>query len=119
MVAEGRWAVAAGSLKVYGIMNTVPFHLGKHKPVATKHIAFDIKRRVQVAAWGSILSVLGALLLWRGFRLVIDINALTIYGGALITTGAMLMLFAVIPSSWINKTVDWLHPIITKRAVWW
>jgi hypothetical protein len=76
---------------------TVPFHLGGHKPVAVKRAAFGLKLRLQVAGMGAVAILLGVLRLSYGFL-----------SEAVIAFGVILLLFAVIPTRWIEKTADWL-----------
>src|ERR1022692_4964323 len=90
----------------YGI---VPFHLGKHKPVAPpKRAAFGLKLRLQVAALGALAVAIGMFQISRAVLFVIDLHGMEAYSAALVATGAVLLLFAVIPAGWLEKTADWL-----------
>jgi len=87
----------------------VPFHLGKHKPVApAKRAAYGLKRRLQVAGLGALTVAIGMYQLSRGFFLVIEHHGMPVYAAALIATGVLLLLLAVIPAAWLERTADWM-----------
>jgi hypothetical protein len=61
----------------YGI---VPFHLGKHKPVAPpKRAAFGLKLRLQVAALGALAVAIGMFQISRAVLFVIDLHGMEAY----------------------------------------
>ena len=83
---------------------TVPFHLGGHKPIAApKRAAFSLKLRLQVAAMGAFVVFLGMFRLSHGVLSVINFYAIPIPSGALAATGAILLMSAVIPVGWLEK----------------
>jgi hypothetical protein len=88
----------------------VPFHLGKHKPVAPpQRAAFGLKRRLQVAALGALVIFIGVFRLSRGVLSMINSYAMPVSSGALVATGAVLLFLAVIPTGWLEKTAAWLQ----------
>jgi len=89
----------------------VPFHLGKHKPVApVKRAAFTLKLRLQAAAMGAFVVILGMFRLSHGVISVVNFYAMPVASGAVVAMGGTLLLFAVIPVRWLEKTAEWLMP---------
>jgi hypothetical protein len=86
----------------------VPFHLGGHKPVAVKRAAFGLKLRLQVAGMGALVVLLGMFRLSRGVLSVNNVYAMPVASGAVVAFGVILLLFAMIPTRWIEKTAAWL-----------
>ncbi len=87
----------------------MPFHLGKHKAVApTKRAAYGLKRRLQVAALGALVVFVGMFRLSHGVISVVNFYAMPVASGADVAFGATLLLFAVIPVGWLERTADWL-----------
>jgi hypothetical protein len=87
----------------------VPFHLGKHKPVApVKRAAFTLKLRLQAAAMGAFVVILGMFRLSHGVISVVNFYAMPVASGAVVAFGCVLLLFSVIPVGWLERTADWL-----------
>lgn len=86
----------------------VPYHLGKHKPVARKRAAFPPKLRLQVAGTGAAAVLLGVYRLWRGVLLVENTYAIPLASEAVIALGGIFILFALIPVRCIESTASWL-----------
>jgi len=86
----------------------VPFHLSGHKPIAVKRAAFGLKLRLQVAGMGALVVLLGMFRLSRGVLSVNNVYAMPVASGAVVAFGGILLLFAVIPTQWIEKTASWL-----------
>ena len=82
----------------------MPFHLGGHKPVAVKRAAFGLKLRLQVAGMGALAVLHGMFRLSRGVLSVNNVYAMPIASGAVVTFGVILLLFAAIPTRWIENT---------------
>jgi hypothetical protein len=86
----------------------VSFHLSGHKPVAVKRAAFGLKLRLQVTGMGALAVLLGMFRLSRCVLSVNNVYAMPVASGAVVAFGFMLLLFAVIPTRWIEKTAAWL-----------
>jgi hypothetical protein len=87
----------------------VPFHLGKHKPVApAKRAAFTLKLRLQVAGLGAFVVFLGMFRLSHGVISVVNFYAMPVASGAVVAFGCVLLLFSAIPVGWLERTGDWL-----------
>ena len=82
--------------------------MGKHKPVAAKRAAFKLKLRFQVAVLGALVVFLGMFRLSHGVLSVINVYAMPIASGAVVAFGCVLLLFAVIPVGWLERTAEWL-----------
>ena len=78
----------------------MPFHLGKHKPVApVKRAAFTLKLRLQAAAMGAFVVILGMFRLSHGVISVVNFYAMPVASGAVVAFGCVLLLFSVIPAA--------------------
>ena len=86
----------------------MPFHLGKHKPVASQRAAFTLKPRVQVPALGALVVSLGMFRLSHGVLSVINVYTMPVASGAVVALGRVLILFTVIPVGWLERTAEWL-----------
>jgi len=86
----------------------VPFHLGKRKPVVTRRAAFTLKLRFQIAALGALVVFLGMFRLSHVVLPVIHVYAMPVASGAVVACGCVLLLFAVIPVGWLERTAEWL-----------
>src|SRR5713226_9195936 len=97
----------------------MPFHPSGHKPGFTKKVSFTLKQRLPVFGLGSILIFGGVFRLMHGAvtdpllplpvsetPLVITWLFQPMFSGALIATGGIFALSALIPTSWIEKAAN-------------
>jgi len=91
----------------------VPFHLRKAKPIRKpKQITtakFGLKKRALMAAFGAFIVVVGEWRFSHGILFAINFYGMPFYSGAVIATGACVVLLAVIPISWIDRMVAWVE----------
>jgi len=64
--------------------------------------------RLQLGASGAVFLALGLFRFSHGIHLVVNWQAMPIYSGAVLGTGALLTLLAVIPFSWLEAVFHWL-----------
>ena len=57
---------------------------------------------------GGLVVLLGIFRLSRGVLSVNNVYAMPVASGAVVAFGGILLLFAVIPTRWIEKTAAWL-----------
>jgi len=88
----------------------MPFHVAGHKPRTVKHSVFGIKQRLGLVAWGAVFLALGVLRFSDGVLFIVNWQAMPIYSGAVIATGAVLIVLAMIPLSWLEIVARWLNP---------
>ena len=88
----------------------MPFHLGKHKPVAgpTRRAVFTLKLRLQVAALGGFVVLLVKFRFSRGVLSVVNVYAMDVDSWSVVAMGATLVLFAVVPVGWLERIAEWL-----------
>jgi hypothetical protein len=87
----------------------MPFHVAGHKPRPVKRPASGIKQRLGLVAWGGAVLALGLLRFSHGVLFIVNWQAMPIYSGAVIFTGVMLIVLAMIPFSWIDTVARWLN----------
>jgi hypothetical protein len=86
----------------------MPFHVGGHKPRPVKRSVSGMKQRLGLVLWGVVLLALGLLRFSDGVLFIINWQSMPIYAGALIATGAGLIMLAMIPFSWVETVFHWL-----------
>ena len=87
----------------------MPFHMAQRKPTNTaKHQPSRMKVRLQLAGLGILALCIGAFRLSHGVLSIINYYAMPMYSGAAIGLGVSLVLFAVLPLSWIETVAHWL-----------
>jgi hypothetical protein len=86
----------------------MPFHVDRHKAKATKRFAFAFGPRLLVATFGGLLIFGGLFRLSHGVLFGLNRYYLPVFSGGQITLGVVVVLAAMIPSSWIEKTAAWL-----------
>lgn len=97
------------------MMTVVPFHIGKRKSVVrTETRTFDPKYRIKVALAGAVAAGLG----FYQIRLA-NVNsraaAMLAFSAAQCAFGVTLVLIALTPMAWINKTFEWLMSRSPRR----
>jgi hypothetical protein len=81
------------------------FHVGAHKPrTSRKTFRFGIKQRLLVAGIGASLVLGGLYKFTHGTFLGMNYLHQPVYSTSLITMGAAIMVCALIPSAWLDKS---------------
>jgi hypothetical protein len=86
----------------------MPFHVDRHKPKAAKRFAFALGPRLLVATFGGLLIFGGFFRLSHGVLFALNYYSLPVFSGGQIAVGVVVVLVAMIPSSWLEKTAAWL-----------
>jgi hypothetical protein len=83
----------------------MPFHVRGHKthpPDATK-FRYGLKKRLLVAAFGALFVFGGWFKIMHGTYYWTNRYGEPVYSTSLIATGAVILLLALLPSSWIEN----------------
>ena len=86
----------------------MPFHAAAHKARTVKRTGFGIKQRLVLVAWGAVFLAVGLLRFSDGVLFIVNWQAMPIYSGAVMVTGAVLIVLAMIPVSWVETVFHWL-----------
>jgi hypothetical protein len=87
----------------------MPFHVSGHKARTVERSVSGIKQRLGLVAWGAVFLAFGLLRFSQGVLFIVNWQAMPIYSGALISTGAVLIVLALIPFSWVETVAHWFN----------